>query len=270
MDWKYAFERQWLFYELWGRLLYNPDTPDEVFRQEFIRRYGKEAGVLFRAYSLAGKTPLRLASSFDCTWDFTLYSEGFMALDPDKHRVEYISVDRQINQPPLDTSYVSIKDYVTSTLSGNSFGTDRTTPIHLANQLEKDCNEALDLVKDIDISQNASLMYEVSDVKVWANLGLFFAEKLRGAVELQTYRVSGVEEYKQNAVEHLQKALHYWDEVIDITSPIYKEMPLVHYSEQDGKSWKENNKLRFHWKLLRPDVVKDIETAENATPDPGN
>ncbi len=83
VDWKYAFQRQWLFYKLWGRLLYNPSTPDSIFRNEFIRRYGKQAAVLFDAYALAGKTPLRLASSFDCTWDFTLYSEGFMALNPE-------------------------------------------------------------------------------------------------------------------------------------------------------------------------------------------
>ena len=24
LPWKYAFERQWLFYKIWGRLLYNP------------------------------------------------------------------------------------------------------------------------------------------------------------------------------------------------------------------------------------------------------
>ncbi|MEJ2543192.1 MAG: glycoside hydrolase family 20 zincin-like fold domain-containing protein, partial [Calditrichaceae bacterium] len=110
--WKYAFERQWLFYKIWGRLLYNPDTPDTVFKNEFISRYGKGSEVLFDAFSLAGKTPLRLASSFDCTWDFTLYSEGFIALDPDVKRVDYISINRQINHPPLDTTYISIKEYV--------------------------------------------------------------------------------------------------------------------------------------------------------------
>ena len=41
-------------------------------------------------------------------------------------------------------------------------------------------------------------------------------------------------------------------------------MPLVHYSEQDGKSWKENDNLRFHWALLRNDVNNDIEIAKNA------
>jgi hypothetical protein len=41
-------------------------------------------------------------------------------------------------------------------------------------------------------------------------------------------------------------------------------MPLVHFSEQDGKHWKENDYLRFHWALLRPEVAKDIQIAENA------
>lgn len=90
INWKYAFERQWLFYKIWGRLLYNAETSDEVFRNDFIRRYGKGMDMLFEASSLAGRTPLRLTSSFDCTWDFTLYSEGFSALDPDAKRVDFI------------------------------------------------------------------------------------------------------------------------------------------------------------------------------------
>jgi hypothetical protein len=53
--------------------------------------------------------------------------------------------------------------------------------------------------------------------------------------------------------------------VISITRPLYNDMPLVHYSEQDGKSWEENDHLRFHWENLRPEVAKDIEVAKNAT-----
>ncbi|MGC9363889.1 MAG: hypothetical protein ACP5FZ_04890 [Fidelibacterota bacterium] len=264
VDWDYAFERQWLFYKLWGRLLYDPDTPDAVFRQEFIRRYGAETEVLFEAFALAGKTPLRLASSFDCTWDFTLYSEGFLALDPPKKRVDYISVNRQIHQPPLDTSLISVKEYVNTILAGQSFQENQITPIVLADQLDQDCRRALKLVEDIDYSKNTALMFEVSDIKTWAHLGLFFSEKLRGAVALQSYRISGKVPYKRQAVRHLKKALQYWDEVIAITRPIYNDMPLVHYSEQDGKSWRENDHLRFHWRLLRPEIVRDIETAKNA------
>jgi hypothetical protein len=264
VNWKYAFERQWLFYSLWGRLLYNLATPDEVFRQQFIQRYGKEASILLEAYALASSTPLRLASSFDCGWDFTLYSEGFMALNTITKREEYITVDRQINQPPLDTNYVSIGNYVETTLSGGSFSSGRITPPILARMLEQDCSKALDLVKNINAADNNSLLQEVEDVRVWANLGLYFAEKLKGGIALQTYRIRGGEENKQAAVKYLGNALKYWDVVISITRPLYNDMPLVHYSEQDGKSWKENDHLRFHWELLRPDVAKDIEIAQHA------
>lgn len=267
VPWHYAFERQWLFYKLWGRLLYNPSTPDAVFRDEFIYRYEKDAGVLLDAYALAGTTPLRLASSFDCGWDFTLYSEGFMALNNANKRVEYISVDRMISQLPLDTDYVSVKTYVNTISSKSSFNGSKITPPMLAASLESDCNKALSLVKSIDTDNNPALIQEVADVKAWANLGLHFAEKLKGAVALQTYRVQGGETNREKAIKHLGKALNYWDSIINITRPFYNYMPLVHFSEQDGKPWKENDGLRFHWEKLRPDVAKDIEIAQKSGTD---
>ncbi len=264
VSWKYAFQRQWLFYKLWGRLLYNPLTSDSLFKEEFIQRYGKKAGILLEAGALAGKTPLRLASSFNCGWDFTLYSEGFMALNNETKRVEYISVDRQINQPPLDTNYISVKEYVKTISSGKSFTNDKITPPVLAQMLDRDYAKALNLVKNMNTSDNNDLMQEVADIKVWANLGLYFAEKLKGAVSLETYRVKGGKENKQTAVKHLAKSLQFWNIVIDITRPIYSDMPLVHYSSQDGKNWKENDHLRFHWEKLRQEVAKDIEFAKSA------
>jgi hypothetical protein len=256
VDWQYAFQRQWLFYKLWGRLLYNPATSDDVFKAEFIQRYGKESEALLDAYAHASTTPLRLASSFDFTWDFTLYSEGFSAINDG--RVEYISVDRQIKRSPADPNYLSVGDYVETLSSGGSFAKNRITPPVLARMLEQDCQKALSLVKDIKTARDPSLMYEVADVKAWANLGLYFAEKLKGAVALQTYRVEGGEEHKQNAVKHLENALGFWDEVVNITHPIYKDMPLTHYSEEDDSR-------RFHWEKLRPEVAQDVEIAKNAT-----
>jgi hypothetical protein len=117
------------------------------------------------------------------------------------------------------------------------------------------------------VTGNASLQQEVADVRVWANLGLYFAEKLKGAVALQTYRVKGGEENKLQAIKHLENALKFWDTVVMITKPLYNEMPLVHFSEQDSKHWKENDHLRFHWALLRPEVAKDIDIAKSAVAD---
>ncbi|MDO1449483.1 hypothetical protein Q0590_24620 [Rhodocytophaga aerolata] len=257
LDWKYAFERQWLFYKLWGRLLYNPQTEDEVFGTEFSRRYGKAGNNLLEAFALASSTQLRLGSVFDSRWDHTLYGEGLMALNGDT--LQYISVDRLISQPPLDPDYVSVKDLVTPT---TAFEKNRITPPALIGMLEQDCQKALRLVATIDTKNNTALRYEVADVQTWANLGLHLAEKLAGAVALQTYRIKGGEENKQKAIAHLQKALSYWDKVIAITRPLYKDMPLTHYN---GSSHDRNDNNLFHWALIRPQVANDVEIAKKAS-----
>lgn len=39
----YEFERYWHFYQVFGRIAYNPNTPSEVWDREFQRRFGPEA-----------------------------------------------------------------------------------------------------------------------------------------------------------------------------------------------------------------------------------
>ena len=39
----FEFERYWHFFQAFGRVGYNPDTPPEVWRREFEKRFGKEA-----------------------------------------------------------------------------------------------------------------------------------------------------------------------------------------------------------------------------------
>ena len=261
VDWQWAFERQWLFYKLWGRLLYDPQTPDSVFQAEFTRRYGPSADPLLQAYSLASSTQLRLASLYDSKWDFTLYSEGFLALQGDTTR--YISVDQLIRQPTMDPDYVSVADFVKAQAEGSGFGAGRVTPPRLADLLEQDNREALRLVEDIDVQSNASLRYEVADVKTWAYLGLHLAEKLRGAVALHTYRQTGDSAQQQEAIRHLEQALAHWDEVIKITRPLYRDMRLTHYNHN---AFVANDDNLFHWALIRDEVAQDVEIARNSAP----
>jgi hypothetical protein len=254
--WQWAFQRQWLFYKLWGRLLYDPSTPDALFQAEFTRRYGRQGDNLLQAYALASNTQMRLASLYDSRWDFTLYGEGMLALQGE--RTDYIGVDALINQPTLDPAYVSVADFVKTTRAGGTFGADRVTPLQLADLLERDCREAARLVNTIDVAGNASLRYEVGDVKAWSYLGAHLAEKLRGAVALATYRIAGGEDLKQQAIGHLKQSLGYWTELSAITRPLYRDMKLTHYN---GNSFDANPDNLFHWSRLQGAVAHDVEVA---------
>ncbi len=256
--WKWAFQRQWLFYALWGRLLYDPATPDSVFQSEFTRRHGPRGANLLRAYALASNTQMRLASLYDSRWDFTLYGEGFLALQGET--TKYIGVDALIDQPPLDPNYLSVAEYVKSVWEGkvDRLVAGAVTPPLLADALERDCREALALVEKTDAGDDVSLVYEVSDVKTWAHLGLHLAEKLRGAVALQRYRLTGDLAQREAAIRHLEKALAAWDDVIRITRPLYRDMKLTHYNHN---SFDANPDNLFHWERIRADVARDVEVA---------
>lgn len=257
VDWQWAFQRQWLFYKLWGRLLYNPDTPDSLFQQEFVRRYGEQSRFLLQAYSLASNTQLRLASLFDASWDFTLYSEGFMALQGDTTR--YISVADLMQHPTMASDFISVADYVETLAQGGDFGAGKTTPPMLADMLERDNGRALKLIKAIKANGNLSLRYELADVEIWANLGLHLAAKIRAAVALKNYQISGDQQQQSDAIQQLNRALAFWDKVIEISRPLYKDMRLTHLNHG---SFDANENNFFHWALIRDQVAADIAIAQ--------
>ena len=244
---------------MWGRLLYNPETPDRIFQAEFNQRYGTEGNNLLEAMSLASSTQLRLASLYDSKWDFTLYSEGFLALKDEV--VRYITVNDLITHPTMDPDYVSIAEYVNTMLDGGSFAVQKVTPPMLADILERDNRQALSLVEKINPGNDPALQYEVADIKTWAYLGLHLAEKIRGGIALQEYRQAADKKNKSDAINHLEKALEHWDQVIKITRPIYRDMPLTHYNHNSKNANPDN---LFHWALIRDEVAADVSIAENA------
>lgn len=264
-QWTYAFERQWLFYMLWGRLLYNPETPDKEFADEFVRRYGPRGRTLLIAYEHVSATPLRLASLFYSQWDHTLYSEGMLWLNG--RTMQYIGAQALIDQKVLDPDYVSIADYVAARRRGETFPASRMTPPMLADRLEADSRAALRLVDRFAPGKDLALTYELADIRTWAHLGLHLAAKIRGAAALQSYRSGGVPAEKDEAVAYLRTALSEWDEVIRITAPLYKPMLLTHFT---GQSSAINPDAEFHWKAVRPDVARDVEIAQSAVPAAGS
>lgn len=254
-NWNWAFERQWLLYMLWGRLLYDHRTPDAIFIAELERRYGEGLGRdLLEGWKRASRMPLRLASFYRATWDFTLYSEGFWSLPG------FISLPRMIDRPTLDPDYVSIADYMRAVEAGESFEAGMKTPPRLAETLERDATEALELVTALEarIQRPGPIEYELADIRAWSGLSLYFAEKLRTAVALETYRRTRDPQAHARALAHIEKAADHWDAVVDVTRPLYPDVPLPHWIDRDRPG------DRFSWEQLRPEVQQDVEYVRTA------
>lgn len=263
--WQYAFEKQWMFYKTWGRLLYQPDTPDSYFSDQFELRYGKGVGApLLEAHKLASNMPLRLASFYRSTWDYTLYSEGFIEAEPSSRTKwfdrssPFISIDQLINHETLDPDMISIVDYCAKIMNNEKIGPEKITPLALAEISENDSRKALELIKPLyaqTSEYSGALVSELDDVATWSYLGIYFADKLRAGVALQDFRNSGDIEKKNQAIALLKKCLGHWDQVIKYTKDRYNPTPHVS-TQRYGDEFQE-----FSWELLRPQVERDIQIA---------
>jgi hypothetical protein len=250
-NWNWAFQRQWLFYAVWGQLLYDPATPDSKFEAMFDARFGKGTGKnLLAAWKLASQVPLHFASFHKGTWDGSLYTEGFLSwTDRENSARSFFSIDRLINHPVLDTKrYINIPDYVKAGRAPEGV----MSPLELATKLDRDCAAARKSVAKLRARGTVppTLDCELADIEAWCAYGNYFAAKLRGGVALATARAKGDAGQQRVAVAELEKALVHWKRLAEVTEK-FNQLPLA-------ANWRQP----FSWTLLIPDVEKDIELAK--------
>lgn len=264
--WNYAFEKQWLFYHLWGRLTYNPEETDATLALAFETRYPNVDGLtLLNAYSLASKVPLYLASFYKGTWDFTLYSEGFLAAWQagfDDRKSPFISLEEMIRHETLDSRYLSIAKYCQLKNDSLLIEDESITPLELAQKLQETCTNSISIINTLRSPDSVpTLNSELDDLETWCHLGFYIADKIRAGVSFETYKLTGQEEEKDVALTYLEQCVGHWKNVIRLTVDRYKPMPYVSMGHHEPR-WPEFT--AFHWKYFLKDVEADIEFVRNA------
>lgn len=265
VTWDYAFEKQWLFYELWGRLLYDPQTPDAVFETSFATRYNLKSGKsMLEATAAASQMPLRLASFFKATWDYTLYSEGFLSPMPTGGLADdvssFISINELIDHATLDPAYLSINEYIGLVQANKPVPAGKIGPLALADLLASDAQTVLTRTGAIRANGSQTLICELADLETWAHLSHYFADKLRAGVTLQTYRLTGDKLKQQQAIGLLTKCLAHWQKISELTASHYHEVPYIEGNTFGSQAYKDA--LRFSWVKYLPQVERDIRLAQ--------
>ncbi len=257
MNWKYAFERDWLFYKTWGRLLFNPETPDQVFADEYVRKYGKKEGEqLFKAVDEAGKTPLLICSYLKGGNDPSLTAEHLISTQVAKDKTTgsvFIDVNQFIDFPVLDPDFINIKDYVRLISEGRTLPEGKVSPLEVADRAMAIASNSLMWVSAVQ-SDGGDIEFEIADVKAWGLLAKYFALKIQAATALEKYRVMNESKFQAESVKLLEDALTVWKELSAVTDPVYNEV------ESAKLIWIEKPKL-LSWTAFIGDAEYDVEIA---------
>ena len=261
LDWQYKFEKHWFRYMLWGRVGYNASEPDATWLGHFRRRFGAAGDDVYEAMHQSGKIAPLITSYHWNYMNGDWYPEGSIG-----------SWNTAYEQPRVNyrraAMYHDVRTYIFNNTIGGEManipefvaGSKKVGPLEVADRLEQYGARALQLTArarshmERGAERGAKeFACTEADLMAYGNLGIYYAEKLRGAAHLARWVFgAGAQEQKQ-AVAHLELALKAWRGVVAATENHY----LPHEVWLFGQ---------FDWKRYLPDVEADIGIAREAKP----
>ena len=257
VDWQYKFEKHWFRYMLWGRTGYSLNEPEGTWRAHFVHRFGKAGAEVYEATKQAGKI-VPLMTSYH--WNYMngdWYPEGSIGSWNTSHEQPRVNYRRA-------TMYHDIRTYIFNNTIDDSLanipqwvaGAKTAGPIEVAARLEGYGQRALDLVAkakgQVERGQKEFACTD-ADLQAYGNLGIYYAEKLRGAALLARFLFRAQESDRRESIAHLERALAAWRGVVAATENHY----IPHEVWLFGQ---------FDWKRYTPDVEHDIQIARESKP----
>jgi len=200
-------QRQWYMNMIWGRLAYNPQTPDLLFKNHMKLRYpAVSTDELFTAWHLASvgvqKTTELLHEDFDL--DFKWYPEACLTYKG------FATVDQFA---AADIGPGSLLCNIKNSAAGNCDG--KKNSYQLADEIEADAMSALKTINSMNNKPNTELGVAINNIKAMSYLSLYYAFKIRGA----TYKLAG---QTSNTTTALGKAYCWWMNYTNLMDAMYE------------------------------------------------
>ncbi len=215
---RWMFQRHWPWYLLWGRLAYDPDTPDTVFLDRFRERFGEETG------EEAWKLLVTSSRIIPAVYQAHAPSADHRGMAPEfengNNGKNVLSFART---RPLDRHAVlSPWDYAARRIAGEADG--RITPPEIADRLDRAAEETLAAADALEANAGPELADWIIDARCLAWLGRYYAAKLRGAVEISFLEQSGDLSRIPAARKDLIRARAAWNRLAEIGDSRYRPL----------------------------------------------
>jgi hypothetical protein len=225
--WKWEFERYWLFYQLWGRLSYDPGTAASVWEDELRRRFGAAAPDVMSAYAQASQVLNEIVAVHLADPNMYIWPE----INPGGLTDSYREVS------PSDWRYVAgIPEAVSNRLNG--VATAKQSPDETAKRFDtmaRLTEEALARAAKQIKGDNREWLSTQSDLAVLANLARYHAHKQRGTYLLAFFDRTRDESVLPEARREFEGGLATWKKLIAITDGVYPRQ--MAYGPADIGHW---------------------------------
>lgn len=225
-------QKTWLMQKIWGRIAYNRNVSDDLFKGHLASRYPEAAsGALLEAWSKASRAVRLMNEQVTGDWslDFHWWPERWTSKDEG-----YLSVNDLRETEPMDgSSLADVKDTAKGDLDG------KKSALENAADIERLATEAQKILATFKSGSNTELTINLTDLQAMTHLALYGAAKLRAAILIEQNKPA-------EARRHLITATQQWNHYADFMD--------AHYIGADMQR-------NFHfksWHQLDPKVQGDL------------
>lgn len=248
-NWEYDFEKHWFQFQLLGRLGYNPHLPQEFWEGIFRKRFGEIGPSLLVGLKAGTRIIEAVNRLFWINYDFQWHPESLISATGWKNVIDFMN-----GQSMPASGTVSLREFVTSPQKEKQF--EGETPEDVLRILSQSVQTLSKCISSCDVQQSldCETEYTVKDLEAWKYLGSYYIRKLRAAMELISFELTGKEEHKGKAVELLTEALEDWKQLALNGASRYLPYKMV------------RSKKMFGWSLWIHEAELDIKRARNFQP----
>ncbi len=237
--WNWEFERYWLFYLLWGRLSYDPQTPDALWMDEMRRRFGPAAADVFDAYQQSSRVLHEIVAAH--------LADPNMYISPEINPGGLIDSYKEVL--PSDWRYIAsipetVRNLLTDTASAKQTAPQTAALLDdIARRIDESLSRASSKIEGTHREWEGSR----PDFQVLASLARYHAHKQRAALNVEWFDATADRDALESAKRSLTAGLSEWESLVDLTDGLYSS-EIANGPDDVG-----------HWKDKLPYVRHDLE-----------
>ena len=215
---RYEFERYWHYFQVWGRVGYNPAVPAETWEWEFRRRFGEQAGTpLMQGLHLASRVLPRIVAS---SYRYQLFptTRGWAGMMRIGDLPEYSSEQGSDIQ-----QFMNLSDAARSIIRGTETAMRRPE----ANS-DWFATISRQILKQVAVAESAAgeapgreFLTTVTDLKILAHLAAYHAERLHAGLQYNLYRQTGDVFALDEAIRRERRAIGAWERIVEAAADVY-------------------------------------------------
>jgi hypothetical protein len=204
------------WYQVWGRLLYDPRTASEASEPTHLQRALSSASRILPIVTHAYLP----SAACDAYWPEIYWNQPMAAEDADNPYTDTLAPKVFHNASPLDPQLFATMSQVAEELLDGKIG-GKYTPIEVAQWLDTFASAAEQHLSLAGTSHTPAARRTIADVKLQIGLGQFFSAKFRAGVLYVVYVKTNDRRALELCLDQYRSARSFWARLADLSGHVY-------------------------------------------------